>query len=112
MPGLALEPSVRNVALAAAWTGLITTAANRIGETTALGRVESSEASVLLATEPLWAAGFAIAFFGEVIGPTDAAGGALIIAACIANAAEPAQVLSLIGMLPRGESAADADEAE
>merc|ERR1712087_867128 len=37
MPALLLEPSMRHIAYAAAWTGLVTTAANRLGETTALG---------------------------------------------------------------------------
>ena len=34
------------VALAALWTGLVTTAANRIAETVALGQLSSAEASV------------------------------------------------------------------
>ena len=59
LPGLLLDDSLRTVCYAALWTGLVTTAANRIAETVALGRLASSEASVLLATEPLWAAGFA-----------------------------------------------------
>ena len=60
IPGLFLDPSLRAVAAAAAWTGLVTTAANRVAETTALGQVTSSEASVLLATGPLWAASSAL----------------------------------------------------
>ena len=36
LPGLLLEPSMRSVAAAVVWTGLVTTAANRLGETTAL----------------------------------------------------------------------------
>ena len=38
IPGLFLDPSLRAVAAAAAWTGLVTTAANRVAETTALGQ--------------------------------------------------------------------------
>jgi drug/metabolite transporter (DMT)-like permease len=37
----------------------MTTAMNRFVETTALGKMKSAEASVILATEPLWAALFA-----------------------------------------------------
>ena len=90
LPGLVLEPSMRTVALAATWTGLLTTAANRFGETTALGKVSSSQASVLLATEPLWAALFAALLLGEGLGLNGAAGGALIVGACVVNAADAA----------------------
>ena len=45
--------------MAIGFTGLITTAANRVVETVCLGKVSSAEASVILATEPLWAALFA-----------------------------------------------------
>eukprot|EP00310_Coccolithus_braarudii_P026002 CAMPEP_0183337120 /NCGR_PEP_ID=MMETSP0164_2-20130417/4895_1 /TAXON_ID=221442 /ORGANISM="Coccolithus pelagicus ssp braarudi, Strain PLY182g" /LENGTH=434 /DNA_ID=CAMNT_0025506773 /DNA_START=41 /DNA_END=1345 /DNA_ORIENTATION=+ len=100
MPGLFLAPQMRTVAAAAAWTGLITTAANRLGETTALGRVSSSEASVLLATEPLWAALFAATLLGETLGATDAAGGALIVGACVCNAASPESLRELLGISP------------
>ena len=48
LPGLLVEPSMRTVAAAALWTGLVTTAANRFGETTALGKLSSAEASVHL----------------------------------------------------------------
>lgn len=89
LPGLFLEPGVRTVALAAAWTGFITTAGNRIAETTALGKMSSSEASVLLATEPLWAAAFGAVLIGETMTASDAGGGALIIAACLVNAVAP-----------------------
>ena len=96
LPGLFLEPSVRTVALAAAWTGLVTTAVNRVAETTALGKVTSNEASVLLATEPLWAAVFAALLIKEELSPYDAAGGALIVAACVAAAADPAPLRGAI----------------
>jgi len=89
LPGLLLDDSLRTVCYAALWTGLVTTAANRIAETVALGRLASSEASVLLATEPLWAAGFAAAYIGEALGPMDVAGGALLVGACLANAVPP-----------------------
>jgi len=99
LPGLVFDvfsedPLLRNVAVAVLWTGFVTTAANRVGETAALGKVTSAEASVLLATEPLWAAVFASLFLGEVIQNTDIVGGALMIAACLANSLKPEQVLA------------------
>jgi len=95
LPGLLFDDSLRTVAYAALWTGLVTTAANRIAETIALGRLASSEASVLLATEPLWAALFASLYIGESLGPNDAAGGALLVGACLANAVAPETLLGL-----------------
>ena len=83
IPGLFLDPSLQMVAAAAAWTGLVTTAGNRVAETTALGQVTSSEASVLLATEPLWAAVFGALLINEALEPEDVAGGIFIIAACL-----------------------------
>jgi len=90
LPGLFFDNSFRNVALAAAFTGFITTAGNRVGETVALGKLSSSEASVLLATEPLWAAVFASFLINEQLSLWDGAGGALIVIACIATSIDPA----------------------
>jgi len=89
LPGLFFDNSFRNVALAAAFTGFITTAGNRVGETVALGKLSSSEASVLLATEPLWAAVFASFLINEQLSLWDGVGGALIVIACIATAIDP-----------------------
>lgn len=90
LPGLFFTDGFRNVALAAAFTGFITTAGNRVGETVALGKLSSSEASVLLATEPLWAAVFASFLINEQLSLWDGVGGALIVAACVATAIDPA----------------------
>lgn len=101
LPGLisaGIDGPMRAVAAAAAWTGLITTAANRLGETLALGKMASSEASVLLATEPIWAAAFAAALLGEAIGANDVAGGALIVLGCVCNAVDPQRIRELLGM--------------
>ena len=98
LPGLFLDDNMRLVAFAAVWTGLITTAANRLGETTALGKLSSAEASVLLATEPLWAALFAALLLGEQLGWNDGVGGALIVAACLVNAASAEQVRSVLNL--------------
>uniref|UniRef100_A0A7S2KY95 EamA domain-containing protein n=1 Tax=Leptocylindrus danicus TaxID=163516 RepID=A0A7S2KY95_9STRA len=98
LPGLFLNIDFRAVAGAAAFTGFITTAANRVGETIALGKLSSSEASVLLATEPLWAAIFANYLIGEQLGFWDAIGGALIVVACVATALEPEWLREKLGI--------------
>jgi drug/metabolite transporter (DMT)-like permease len=90
IPGLFFDDGLKNVAYAAAFTGFVTTAANRVGETNALGKLSSSEASVLLATEPLWAAVFANFLIGEQLSVWDGAGGTLIVLACVATAIDPA----------------------
>lgn len=89
LPGLLFEPSMRTIAGAACFTAFITTAGNRVCETSALGKVTSNEASVLLATEPLWAALFASFLIGETLGVSDAIGGLLIVIACAATAIQP-----------------------
>lgn len=93
--GFGQDEVLRTVALAAVWTGVVTTAVNRVGETTGLGKVSSSEAAVLLATEPLWAAVFAGLFLGEGMGPQAAVGGALIIAACLTSSVKPQTLQNL-----------------
>mmetsp|Transcript_12857 Transcript_12857/g.27077 ORF Transcript_12857/g.27077 Transcript_12857/m.27077 type:complete len:469 (-) Transcript_12857:77-1483(-) len=85
LPGLFTDPSIQHVAGAVFWTGLITTALNRFVETTALGKISSAEASVILATEPLWAALFAALWLSEDFGANDYIGGALIVGACLAT---------------------------
>jgi drug/metabolite transporter (DMT)-like permease len=89
LPGLFMEPTIRTAAGAVVWTGLVTTALNRFFETSALGKVSSAEASVILATEPLWAALFAALLLSENFGVNDYAGGALIVLACLANTLKP-----------------------
>ena len=70
---------------------------NRFIETTSLGKVASAEASVILATEPLWAALFAALWLNESFGMNDYVGGALIVAACLANTLKPADFSMLLG---------------
>ena len=86
LPGMLLDPSLRQVAGAVLWTGLISTSLNFFIELTALGRVPPSEASVILASEPLWAALFAAALYGTGLSMADSIGGALIVSACLVNA--------------------------
>jgi drug/metabolite transporter (DMT)-like permease len=91
LPNMFFEPTLINAAWVVAWTGLITTAMNRVIETTALGKVSSAEASVILATEPLFAAVFSAWLLTESFGLNDYVGGILIVAACFASALKPAQ---------------------
>ena len=100
LAGFGQDEILRTVALAAAWTGIVTTAINRVGETTGLGKVSSSEASVLLATEPLWAAVFAGLFLGENMGPQAIFGGALIVAACLMTTVKPQTIQNAFGQEP------------
>ena len=86
LPSMFLEPNLRMASLAVLWTGIVTTALNRFIETTALGKMKSAEASVILATEPLWASLFAALWLGEDFGANDYLGGALIVLACLATA--------------------------
>mmetsp|Transcript_26421 Transcript_26421/g.59583 ORF Transcript_26421/g.59583 Transcript_26421/m.59583 type:complete len:465 (-) Transcript_26421:58-1452(-) len=86
LPSMFLEPTLRMASLAVLWTGIATTALNRFIETTALGKMKSAEASVILATEPLWASLFAALWLGEDFGANDYVGGALIVLACLATA--------------------------
>mmetsp|Transcript_11168 Transcript_11168/g.13629 ORF Transcript_11168/g.13629 Transcript_11168/m.13629 type:complete len:439 (+) Transcript_11168:82-1398(+) len=97
LPFLFLEPGLGTAAAAVAWTGLITTALNRFIETTSLGKVASAEASVVLATEPLWAALFAALLLSDSFGLNDYIGGALIVLACLANTLKPADFEFVLG---------------
>lgn len=97
LPGLFLDPDLRLVALAVAWTGVVSTAGVFGLEVRALGRVPSAEAAVLLATEPLWASLFAALGCGERFGANDYVGGGLVVAACLVNALTPDDVRGLLG---------------
>eukprot|EP00574_Skeletonema_japonicum_P007750 CAMPEP_0201725098 /NCGR_PEP_ID=MMETSP0593-20130828/8595_1 /ASSEMBLY_ACC=CAM_ASM_000672 /TAXON_ID=267983 /ORGANISM="Skeletonema japonicum, Strain CCMP2506" /LENGTH=453 /DNA_ID=CAMNT_0048216419 /DNA_START=109 /DNA_END=1470 /DNA_ORIENTATION=+ len=97
LPGLFLDPNMRSIAMAVAWTGIISTSTNFCVEITALGRVPSSEASVILATEPLWASLFAAMLLQEQFGTNDYIGGALMISACLVNTLQPSFFNQIIG---------------
>lgn len=72
------------------WTGLVTGAGCAYAEAVALGRLPSSAATVVFATEPLWAAGFAAVVLGERLGGSGWAGGALVLAACACSGSDDA----------------------
>mmetsp|Transcript_13594 Transcript_13594/g.22334 ORF Transcript_13594/g.22334 Transcript_13594/m.22334 type:complete len:461 (+) Transcript_13594:71-1453(+) len=106
LPGLFLDPNMRPVAMAVAWTGIISTSTNFCVEITALGRVPSSEASVILATEPLWASLFAAILLHEQFGANDYIGGALMISACLVNTLQP----SFFHCIVRGKEGGNENE--
>ena len=54
------------VAVGVVYTGLVSTALTVILQTKALGKLPATDSSVIVATEPLWAAGFAALLLGEV----------------------------------------------
>jgi len=85
LPGLFFEPSMREVAFAVVWTGIASTSLSVFLENFSLRKVPSTEAMVILSTEPLWAAGFASILLGESFGWNDYLGGALIVSACLVN---------------------------
>lgn len=89
LAGVLAKPSAM---LSLLYTGLFTTAFARIGETRALGKLSSSEASVLMATEPLWAAAFAALLVSEVITMAAVQGGCLIMIACVLSTADKKMV--------------------
>lgn len=87
LPNLLVADGYQTVALAVVWTGLISTSLNFVIEISALGRLPPSEAAVLLASEPLWAALLAATVFHQsAFGMNDYVGGACIILACLTNA--------------------------
>lgn len=70
--------------------------------------MSSAEASVILATEPLWAALFAALWLSEDFGADDYIGGALIVAACMATALKRENFNFLLGDdKPASSTAAD-----
>jgi len=87
------------VAASIAYLGVITTAVTRIGETKALGSVSSGDASILMTTEPLWAAVFGSLLMGENLGISAWVGGGLILLACLANTVDEAQIQEWKGKL-------------
>jgi drug/metabolite transporter (DMT)-like permease len=97
LPNMFMEPSMQQVAMAVVWTGLLSTSLNFFLEVFALGRVPSGEASVILASEPLWAAAFASILLGEEFGWNDYTGGFLIVSACIVNSMQLSDVQRFFG---------------
>ena len=65
------------------YTGLITTSVALYVESVAFQRVPATDASIILTTEPLFAAAISAVLVGETFGASDAVGAACIIGACV-----------------------------
>lgn len=65
------------------YTGLITTALALWVESIAFARVSATDASLILTTEPLFAASLGAVALGETFGMSDYAGASMIIGACV-----------------------------
>lgn len=83
------EPSVVAGVL---YTGLISTALTVLLQTRALSMLPATDSSVIVATEPLWAAGFATILLGEVLDTNAQIGGAMILAGCLSNVLLPEDI--------------------
>ena len=83
---LLADPTAQgNLLGALVWTGAATTALSCVAETAALGTLSSAEATIIFSTEPLWACVFAFAMLGESLDASCAAGGALMLSACLVS---------------------------
>mmetsp|Transcript_20860 Transcript_20860/g.29875 ORF Transcript_20860/g.29875 Transcript_20860/m.29875 type:complete len:477 (-) Transcript_20860:122-1552(-) len=65
------------------YTGIITTSLALWVESIAFQRVPATDASIILTTEPLFAAAISALVVGETFGASDAVGAAFIVGACI-----------------------------
>ena len=73
------------VPAAIAYTGLISTSLTIWLTAKVFSKLPSTDASIILASEPLWATAVAVGLLHASVGPSDALGGALIIAALACN---------------------------
>ncbi|CAJ1958896.1 unnamed protein product [Cylindrotheca closterium] len=96
LPGLFMDPAMHEVAGAVVWTGIMSTSLSFFLENFSLQNVPPAEATVILSTEPLWAAGFASILLGESFGMNDYVGGGLMLAACMANSLKPKHFQALM----------------
>lgn len=71
------------------YTGLISTALTVLLQTRALGKIPAADSSVIVATEPVWAAAFAAVLLGEVLDKNELIGGGMILLGCLANTLLP-----------------------
>lgn len=74
-----------DVAFVLVWLGLVSTALTIWLNTLAFERVSATDASLILTSEPLWAAVTARLLLGETLGVSQTAGAALIFAAVALN---------------------------
>jgi drug/metabolite transporter (DMT)-like permease len=74
-------PSTGGDWLAVAYLGLVAGAVTMVAQTWAQARIDATRAAVIMAMEPVWAAGFAVALGGEVVTVRLVVGGLAILAA-------------------------------
>jgi len=67
------------------YSGIISTGLSVILQTYAFEKIPASEASILVVTEPIWAAVLAFFFLGERMGSSDIIGASFILSACFLN---------------------------
>ena len=84
-PDAAATAAAWGVPLAIAYTGVISTALTIWLTAKVFKRLPSTDASIILASEPLWATAFAAALLHEPFGAMSCAGGALILGALACN---------------------------
>ena len=65
------------------WTGIVTTAVTIYLETVALKTLSAAESTLIISTEPLWGAAFAVLLVGEHLGQNAMIGALLIVFGCI-----------------------------
>jgi drug/metabolite transporter (DMT)-like permease len=65
------------------WTGIMTTAVTLFLETIAMLSVGASETTLLISTEPLWAALFSWMILNESLGVLGIVGGLIIVGSCV-----------------------------
>lgn len=85
LPGGAPAGPAWGVPAALLFTSLISTSLTIWLTAKVFKRVPSTDASIILASEPLWATGFAVLLLGQSVGGADAVGGALILTALACN---------------------------
>ena len=81
------------VAAGVLYTGLVSTALAVLLQTRALGKIPATDSSVIVATEPLWAAGFAFLLLNESLDPSAQLGGTLILLGSLSNTLLPDTLL-------------------
>ena len=62
-------------------------------QTRALGKLPAADSSVIVATEPLWAAALAYVWLGENLEPSAVAGGLVLLSGCLGNTLLPPTLL-------------------
>ncbi len=79
----------------------------KVAEFLRVSTTPRSDASVIVATEPLWASLFGLLLLGESLDQRSFVGGALVVAACVVSSLEPSAVRAVLPFLPVAGSAED-----